>query len=235
MKIEFAQPIRQIFQDAGDEGRAHFSCVPQAENVIGKRDTGALQLRDDGPAQACENRGQQRGRTGFADEAQGMETVLDGHGEGEAKDGGVEMQMGVAVPVGRGEAERAEPVELCADFLPECAGEGRAEGVAQAGAGGRDGELIGLVCEGRDGRDGRSTSIAEREMQADAQGWMTARDLDGFVGRRLVDHEAGLGEEPRFMAALDGFVDFGAAAEVVAGDDEGFQFEEGTGKLPAPR
>jgi hypothetical protein len=36
------------------------------------------------------------------------------------------------------------------------------------------------------------------------------------------------------MAALDGFVDFVAAAEVVAGDDEIFQFVGGAGKLPTP-
>jgi hypothetical protein len=33
------------------------------------------------------------------------------------------------------------------------------------------------------------------------------------------------------MAALDGFVDFVAGAEVVAGDDEGFQFSGGPGRV----
>jgi hypothetical protein len=37
------------------------------------------------------------------------------------------------------------------------------------------------------------------------------------------------------MAALDGFVDFGAAAEVVAGDDELFQFARGPDNVPALR
>ena len=49
-------------------------------------------------------------------------------------------------------------------------------------------------------------------------------DAHGFFRARLVDHEAGLREEAGFVAALDGFVDFAAAAEVVAGDDEMFQF-----------
>jgi hypothetical protein len=37
------------------------------------------------------------------------------------------------------------------------------------------------------------------------------------------------------MAALDGFVDFVAATEVVAGDDELFQFGRGPAKVPALR
>ena len=72
-------------------------------------------------------------------------------------------------------------------------------------------------------------------MQADAERGMALRDAHGFLRGGLVDHEAGLGEKAGFMAALDGFVDFGAAAEVIAGDDEGFQFVRGAGKLSAPQ
>ena len=56
-------------------------------------------------------------------------------------------------------------------------------------------------------------------------------DADGFFGATLVDHEAGLGEKAGLVAALDGFIDLVAAAEVVAGDDERFQFANGTGRL----
>ena len=68
-------------------------------------------------------------------------------------------------------------------------------------------------------------------MQADAQRRMPLGDAHRLLRGRLVDHEAGLGEKAGFVAALDGFVDFGAAAEVVAGDDEGFQFWRGVGRL----
>ena len=60
-------------------------------------------------------------------------------------------------------------------------------------------------------------------MQADAETRMAVRDACGFLGVRLVHHEAGLREDARFVAAFDGFVDAGAAAEIVAGEDQGFQ------------
>ena len=53
---------------------------------------------------------------------------------------------------------------------------------------------------------------------------MPLRDVHGFFGVRFIHHETGLGEKASFVATLDGFVDFVAATEVVAGDDERFQF-----------
>ena len=60
-------------------------------------------------------------------------------------------------------------------------------------------------------------------MQADAEARMPLRDACGLGGVRLVHHEAGLREDARFVIALNGFVDAGAAAKVVAGEDESFQ------------
>ena len=60
---------------------------------------------------------------------------------------------------------------------------------------------------------------------------MAARDACGFPGVRLVHHEAGLCEHARFVAALYGFIDAGAATKVVAGEDESFQNADHAGTL----
>ena len=57
-------------------------------------------------------------------------------------------------------------------------------------------------------------------MQADAEPGISLRDADRFVGARLVDHEAGLGEQAGLVMVFDGFVDDVAAAKIVAGQDE---------------
>lgn len=72
-------------------------------------------------------------------------------------------------------------------------------------------------------------------MQAHAQRGMTLRNAHGFLHAAFIDHEAGLRQKAGLMAALDGFVDFVAATEVVAGDDEVFQFARGPAKLPVSR
>ena len=64
---------------------------------------------------------------------------------------------------------------------------------------------------------------------------MTLRNAHGLLRAGFIHHETGLGEKASFMRALDGFVDFVAATEVVAGDDEVFQFAGGPGKLPVSR
>ena len=68
-------------------------------------------------------------------------------------------------------------------------------------------------------------------MQTDGKLRMARRDARGCFGVRLVDHEARLREDAVFVAAFDGFVDAGAAAEVVAGEDESFQNTDRAGTL----
>jgi hypothetical protein len=60
-------------------------------------------------------------------------------------------------------------------------------------------------------------------MQTDAQLGIALRDAHGVLHGALIDHETGLGEETGAMGALDGGVDFQAAAEIVGGEDELFQ------------
>lgn len=139
--------------------------------------------------------------------------------------------MGVAIPVRGGETESAEALELRANLGPQRFAKRRTEGITPAGARWRRDEPARVV---RDSRSRRGAPIAQREMQPDAQARVPAGDAHSFLGGGFVNHEAGLSEKPGFMAAFDGFVDFGAATEVVAGDDERFQFGSGPGKLPAP-
>ena len=167
-------------------------------------------------------------RRRFAEEACEAEAVFAGDGEREAEDRRVEMQVRVAVPVRRREAEGAEFFKLRADFGGERRDQRWTEEVAQTGLRGRRLEISGGI-----GERGnlRGASGAEREMQTDAEARMPVRGVRGFVGVGLVHHEAGLREDACFVATLDGFIDAGAAAKVVAGEDEGFQNADRAGTL----
>ena len=70
-------------------------------------------------------------------------------------------------------------------------------------------------------------------MEAHAERRMASCDAHSFLSGWFIDHQTGLGQEAGFMAALDGFVDFVAAAEVVACNDEGFQFLAGANNTAA--
>jgi len=77
----------------------------------------------------------------------------------------------------------------------------------------------------RIGQSGMSRGApgAKREMESNAQRGMARRDADSFRHGRFIDHEAGLRQEPGALRALNGGIDFRAAAEVVGGEDELFQ------------
>ena len=68
-------------------------------------------------------------------------------------------------------------------------------------------------------------------MQTYAQARMSVCDACGFLGVRLVHHHARLRENACFVAAFDRFVDAGASAKVIAGEDEGFQNRGRAGTL----
>ena len=229
VKIDFRQAIGETLESRGQNPGRHFSGVTQTEDMIGESDAVTLESGLSGAAQLTKDgRQQARRRRIFADEPRGAKAVLHRDRQGETQYRGMQMQMGMAIPVSRRQAERAKALELGKNLAPQRFRERGTESIAQPGSRGRRDESTGGI---RDRRDGRSASIAEREMQADAQRGMTLRDAHRFLRVRLVNHEAGLGEKAGFMAALDGFVDFVAAAEVVASDDELFQFARGPGKL----
>lgn len=140
----------------------------------------------------------------------------------------MEVQVRVAVPITRRKTECAEALELRCDLAPQRPGECGRKRVAEPGACGRGGEVSPRI---RERGDLRRAARAEREMQAHAQGGIAPRDLHRVRGGGLIDHQAGLRDEARAVAALDGGVDLRAAAEVVGGDDEVFQFAGRTGRL----
>ena len=70
-------------------------------------------------------------------------------------------------------------------------------------------------------------------MQADAEPRMPAGDLRGGGGVRLGNHEARVRERTGGVVTLDGGVDFGAAAKVIAREDQGFQNAGHADMLPA--
>ena len=167
-------------------------------------------------------------RTRFPQEADEGDAEFPGDRDREAEDGGVQVQVRMSVPIGGCAAEGAELFKLGADLGAERGCERWLEEVAQPGFRGRRLEVsVGVGERG----NARGASGAEREMQAGAETRMALRDACGFGGVRLVHHETGLREDARFVAALDGVVDAGAAAKVVAGEDESFQNTDRAGTL----
>ena len=55
--------------------------------------------------------------------------------------------------------------------------------------------------------------------------------LSGFLGGRFIDHQTRLRDEAGALGAFDGGIDLRAAAEVVGGDDEVFQFAARAGRI----
>ena len=228
VKIQLARAVGQLCEKARDGGGGHATGFAQAEDLVCELDVVLFQMRNGGAAEALENPGHECEWAGFSDEAHGSESVLGGDGEREAEDGGMEMQMGVAVPISRRKTECVETRELRADLVLERLGERWREGVAQSGARGRRRKISAFI---RERGDLSGASGAEREVQADVQLWIAARDLRGFLGGGFVDHHARLRDEARAMGALDGGVDLRGATEVVGGDDEVFQLAMRAGRL----
>ena len=228
VKVQLACAIGELREKPGDGGGGHASGFAQTENTIREMNAVLFQMRNRGAAEALENPRHECERAGFADEAHGAETVLDGDGECEAEDCGMEMKMGVAVPITRRKTESAETRELRADLVLKRLGERWREGVAQSGARGRCGEAAAFI---RERGNLHSASGAEREVETDAKLRIAARDFRGFLGGGFIDHETRLRDEAGAVGALDGGVDLRAATEVVGGDDEVFQLAARAGRL----
>lgn len=228
VKVKFARAVGELPEVSGDDRGGHASAFAQTENAVGKLHAVLFQMRKRGAAEVLENPRHGCKRAGFADETHGAETVPERDGQCEAEDRGMQVQVRVTVPVGGRKTECAEALELRCDLAPQRPGECGRKRVAEPGACGRGGEVSPRI---RERGDLRRAARAEREMQAHAQGGIAPRDLHRVRGGGLIDHQAGLRDEARAVAALDGGVDLRAAAEVVGGDDEVFQFAGRTGRL----
>lgn len=207
VEVKFAGAVGKVFQKASHGCGGHASGIAQAENVV--RETNAVggEFRSSGLAEVSEDPREQRGWAGFADEPGFAKAEFGGNRQGEAQDGGMEVEVEVAVPIGGRETAGAEVLELRAD--------GGSEGA------------VGPVVEEIAETSPRRRFGANREMQADAESRVAAGDHEGLGDVRFVDHEACLGDEPGAVQAFDGGVDRGAPAEIVGGEDEGFQSAAG--------
>ncbi len=107
--------------------------------------------------------------------------------------------------------------------------QGGGEEVTEAGGGGVVGEfgVGGLTRWGDGGVRQGGAAVDKDEVEADAEGGMGAGQLDGGGGVRLVDHEAGGGEDAVAMGADDRLVDGGGAAKVIGVDYEAAHAKEG--------
>lgn len=221
MEVELGNAGWELGEDLFDEGEADPAGSAEAIDAVGEIDADGAQFRDRGCAEGLENPGDQRGWAGFADEAHETESMLARDRQREAQDRGVEVKMGVAVPIGRRKPKRAKSLELPANLAGKRLRGRCIECVAQPGARGGTLKVPGGI---GDRGDARCAPVAERQVQADAEGRAAPRDADGFVRGGLVHHQARVRERPGGVIALDCFVYRGAAAEIVARDDESSRF-----------
>ena len=230
VKIEFTRAGRESFDDAQEARAGHAAGVTQAKDSIGSADAARGKGARGAETQRAEDERDGCAVAGFADEAHRCKVVLDRLTEREAEDGGMEVEMRVAVEIAGREAKFGEALELRGDLAGERRAGARVERVTQPGARGRADEAAARV--GERGCFG-GTTVAESEVQADAEQGISLRDAHSFVGARLVDHETGLREQAGLVMAFDGFVDGVAAAEVVASEDQLFQLTRRVGSLSA--
>lgn len=131
VKINFRQTVGETLERRGQNLRRHFPGVPQAEDAIVEGDAVTLESGLSGAAQlAKDGRQQTRRRWVFADESRGAKTVLQRDGQGEPQHRGMQMQMGMTIPVSRRETERAKALELRANLALQRLGERGTKSVA---------------------------------------------------------------------------------------------------------
>jgi len=220
MKIDFAQSLRQPLEQAFKPVRGHGARSGQTEDLVRRANAETPQWTRGGSAEGAKDERDGGEVFRLAHEPQHLESACGERSEQSAQDEGMEMQVRVTVGVSAAKTERAKTRKLFGDLVAERFGGARVEGITQPGERGRLRKMSVLI---RDRRAARRAARAEREMQAETQPRMAPRDAHRFVHGAFIDHEAGLGEQTGFVMALDGFVDRGAAAEVVAGEEEMFQ------------
>jgi len=217
MEIDFRGAGAGVGQGVAEGGEVHVAAGTQAKSAIGHGDAGGPQAREGGSAEAGEDGGDETAGAGFADEPGSGEAEAAGGGHREGVDDGMLMEVGVAVPVGRGETELAEADELPVDLGGGSGAEPGAEGVFQAGPGGA---ILYLSRMGGQNGNLGSGAAAEGEVQADAEGWVALGNGDGFGDEGSADHETGLIEGAGAVIGFDGGVDLRIETKVVARDDE---------------
>ena len=105
--------------------------------LVGKTDAARLQTRPRVRAERGENMTQSAARTRLPHEPGKFESVLAGDRQRQAEDRRVQVQMRVAIPVGRGKSQVTKPGELPGDFCGERRLDRSSEEVTQASFGRR--------------------------------------------------------------------------------------------------
>lgn len=220
MKIDFTQSRWQPGEQTAKPFRRHPTGVAQTENPVRETHAEAAQWEGGRGAERTEDERDWRVVFRLADEAHHLESTRRERAEHGAQDDRMQVEMSVSIDVGAAETQRAEARELLGDLVPERLRSTRIESVTQPSARGRFEETVVRVGERR---GPRRASRAEREVQADAERGIAPGDAHGFIHGEFIHHQARLGEQAGLVMTLDGFVDCGAAAEVVAGEDEVLQ------------
>src|SRR5687768_1942828 len=130
----------------------------------------------------------------------------------------VKMEMAIQMvewhPAGR------EFLELSVHFPGQGLAQRSLEEIIPPGEKGAILEIAGGVAE-RVGRTitGRAVTADQRQMESYAEGRMGPGQLNGFVEARLIDHQAGAGEDSISMSSNDRLIDLCAFPEIIRVDD----------------
>jgi hypothetical protein len=132
------------------------------------------------------------------------------------EDGGMKMEMEMAIDMIERKAGGFETIELGGDFPFELGMTTLVRKIAKAGARGVVGEVLIRINEvGNFGGWKRGSSVAQSQMEANPEAGMFAREGDRFVSSRAIDHEAGRGEDAALVGFDDSAVDGMGASEIV--------------------
>jgi len=223
----------QTLEETGEEGLVDVAILKEAKDVIGVVDLPLAKRVPGTPAQPGEQAGMREAvgitspsqaevqAEGVVGEAELADPELGGIGHEDVEDGGMEVEVEVAVDVVQFETGGVKLVELGVDFGAELVVEMAAEKVAPARPRGVGLELLAVPGEaGNSGRGQEGASAGQGEVEADAEGGVGAGQSDSFGSAGFGDHEAGGGEDAVLMGADDGLIDGGGAAEIIGIDDE---------------
>ena len=132
MEIDFRRSLPLLREQSAERRLRHAPRFAQTANSIRETDAARDESRTRPRAERRKDVAEQAARRRLAEEAREGEAVLASDRQREIENGGMQMQMRVAVPIRRRKSERAKFFKLRADFRGERGGERRAEEVAQA-------------------------------------------------------------------------------------------------------
>jgi hypothetical protein len=158
---------------------------------------------------------------GIKGQSKALESELTSVLHQKIENGGMQMQVQVAIDMVQRQTGGAELFKLGVNFRAQLLAEALLEKIAKRRAGGIIAEFhvpinqAGYLFRRRSGMPAQKS-----EVEANAKTWILTSQGDGLGASRLVHHETGGGQNALAVRANDSCVNTGGAAEIVGIDDE---------------